>query len=85
VNLAAAGQFPQWYYDVMAEAKLIALAKKVEGKSGAKGSAADLLQDLRPIAMGNVWRKLVCKSVQFVYKVTTLQYLRRISLELAQS
>eukprot|EP01034_Spumella_vulgaris_P037005 gene37005-45646_t len=68
VNLAAAGQFPQWYYDVMAEAKLIALAKKEEDDSGSKGQTADLLKDLRPIAMGNVWRKLVSNSVQFVYR-----------------
>jgi hypothetical protein len=68
VNLAAAGQFPQWYYDVMAEARLIALAKKEESESGAKGVTADLLKDLRPIAMGTVWRKLVSKSVQHVYR-----------------
>eukprot|EP01034_Spumella_vulgaris_P027993 gene27993-34784_t len=55
VNLAASGQFPQWYYDIMAEARLIALAKKEETEEGAKGSSADLLKDLRPIAMGNIF------------------------------
>eukprot|EP01034_Spumella_vulgaris_P034977 gene34977-43132_t len=39
-----------------------------EDESGSKGHTADLLKDLRPIAMGNVWRKLVSKSVQFVYR-----------------
>eukprot|EP01034_Spumella_vulgaris_P030793 gene30793-38059_t len=52
----------------MAEARLIALAKKEETEEGAKGTTTDLLKDLRPIAMGNVWRKLVSKSVQHVYR-----------------
>jgi len=47
-NLALQGKLPQWYYTFVASASLIALEKSNK--------------DVRPIAMGSVWRKLYSKA-----------------------
>jgi hypothetical protein len=53
VNLAQLGKFEQWFYDFIAGANLVALQK---------GN-----HDVRPIAMGNMFRKLVsrCMLIHF--------------------
>jgi hypothetical protein len=55
VNLAVQGDLPGWYFELIASANLVALAK---GNSG----------DVRPIAMGSVWRKIISRSLLAYYK-----------------
>eukprot|EP01034_Spumella_vulgaris_P028088 gene28088-34890_t len=55
VNLAIQGDLPEWYFKFIASANLVALSK---GQSG----------DVRPIAMGSVWRKIISRCLLAFYK-----------------
>jgi hypothetical protein len=60
VNLALHGVLPQWFYEFIASADLIALAKSDGG--------------IRPIAMGSIWRKLISKAALIHFKADIQLY-----------
>jgi hypothetical protein len=54
INKALKGDLPQWYYEFIAGANLVAIAKVPKG--------------IRPIAMGSIWRKVMSSSALIILK-----------------